>query len=164
MIDFKKRKRSVMEFGWHLHCNQLNDQSKIQSMSIGVNEEMFQRSVRKSIDCFDWGAFLRPCKYWLIWGYRGAFRLDTVSSRWKDLLLSFFLKPPGVVFKQKVLRYPQTPHHSQVSMKNLQLDRNQLSCLDTNILTTWKELEILTLNGNKLNTMNQIDLANLRVL
>ncbi|KAI6225331.1 Slit-like protein 2 protein [Aphelenchoides fujianensis] len=51
------------------------------------------------------------------------------------------------------------------NVRNLQLDRNQLTCLDTTIITSWTDLEVLTLNGNNLNTIGRIDnLRNLRVL
>ncbi|VDK74302.1 unnamed protein product, partial [Onchocerca ochengi] len=51
------------------------------------------------------------------------------------------------------------------SVRNLQLDRNFLTCLDSHVIATWTEMEILTLNGNNLSTMGQIGLMpNLRVL
>ncbi|KAI6200949.1 Slit-like protein 2 protein [Aphelenchoides besseyi] len=54
--------------------------------------------------------------------------------------------------------------HGPQNLRNLQLDRNQLTCLDTTIINSWPELEILTLNGNNLNTIARIDnLKNLRV-
>ncbi|CAD5219599.1 unnamed protein product [Bursaphelenchus xylophilus] len=50
------------------------------------------------------------------------------------------------------------------SMRNLQLDKNRLTCLDTQLISSWNEMEILTLNGNSLNTMGEIAVnPNLRV-
>lgn len=52
------------------------------------------------------------------------------------------------------------------SMHNLQLDKNQLTCLDTHIFSNWSELEILTLNGNSLTTLGDfgVSMPKLRVL
>lgn len=52
------------------------------------------------------------------------------------------------------------------NMHNLQLDNNQLTCLDTHVFSNWSRLEILTLNGNNLNTLADfgVPMPNLRVL
>lgn len=53
------------------------------------------------------------------------------------------------------------------SIHNLQLDRNQLTCLDTSFISNeWSHsLEILTLNSNSFNTLSKIEhMPNLRVL
>ncbi|CAD5214217.1 unnamed protein product [Bursaphelenchus okinawaensis] len=50
------------------------------------------------------------------------------------------------------------------SMRNLQLDKNRLTCLDSQFISSWTDLEILTLNGNSLNTLGEIVVnPNLRV-
>uniref|UniRef100_A0AC35U6H7 EGF-like domain-containing protein n=1 Tax=Rhabditophanes sp. KR3021 TaxID=114890 RepID=A0AC35U6H7_9BILA len=46
------------------------------------------------------------------------------------------------------------------AMRNLQLDRNQLTCLDNKAIAQWKNLEILTINGNSINTLGELDFVN----
>uniref|UniRef100_A0A8L7YLJ6 Uncharacterized protein n=1 Tax=Brugia malayi TaxID=6279 RepID=A0A8L7YLJ6_BRUMA len=51
------------------------------------------------------------------------------------------------------------------SVRNLQFDRNFLTCLDSHVIATWTEMEILTLSGNNLSTMGQLGpMPNLRIL
>lgn len=52
-------------------------------------------------------------------------------------------------------------------MHNLQLDRNQLTCLDSGVISNdWAStLEIFTLNSNSFNTLSEFaPMPNLRVL
>uniref|UniRef100_A0AC34FEV5 Slit n=1 Tax=Panagrolaimus sp. ES5 TaxID=591445 RepID=A0AC34FEV5_9BILA len=49
-------------------------------------------------------------------------------------------------------------------MRNLQLDKNRLTCIETEVIREWKTLEIFTINGNRLTTLDTIDaLPNLRI-
>uniref|UniRef100_A0A914Z2S6 Uncharacterized protein n=1 Tax=Panagrolaimus superbus TaxID=310955 RepID=A0A914Z2S6_9BILA len=50
------------------------------------------------------------------------------------------------------------------AMRNLQLDKNRLTCVETEVIREWKTLEIFTINGNRLTTLDTIDaLPNLRI-
>ncbi|KAK0396624.1 hypothetical protein QR680_001791 [Steinernema hermaphroditum] len=51
------------------------------------------------------------------------------------------------------------------SVRSLQLERNQLTCVDGRTISQWTEMEILSLHGNSLNTLSELDfMPNLRIL
>ncbi|TMS36256.1 hypothetical protein L596_003465 [Steinernema carpocapsae] len=51
------------------------------------------------------------------------------------------------------------------SVRSLQLEKNQLTCMDSHTISHWTEMEILSLHGNSLNTLNELDfMPNLRIL
>uniref|UniRef100_A0A0N5AKK6 LRRCT domain-containing protein n=1 Tax=Syphacia muris TaxID=451379 RepID=A0A0N5AKK6_9BILA len=50
-------------------------------------------------------------------------------------------------------------------INNLQLNNNFLTCLDTEVISTWTNLEILALNRNNLSSLNELsELRRLRSL
>ncbi|CAJ0947071.1 unnamed protein product, partial [Mesorhabditis belari] len=51
------------------------------------------------------------------------------------------------------------------AMRNLQLEKNALFCLETDVISAWEMLEVLTLNGNNLTTIPEFNVPDtLRVI
>uniref|UniRef100_A0A1I7YNA8 Slit homolog 2 protein-like n=1 Tax=Steinernema glaseri TaxID=37863 RepID=A0A1I7YNA8_9BILA len=51
------------------------------------------------------------------------------------------------------------------SVRSLQLEKNQLTCVDARTISQWTEMEILSMHGNSLNTLSELDfMPDLRIL